>query len=103
MFPRLKSNGELVKAGTRINWNGTVKKAAADLWDTAENTPDAAPDLWADLSYRNGYRVIPAVITVTTAFSQDECGWWGDTLYRSKVNSNVYTPAVYPDNWEKIK
>lgn len=44
-----------------------------------------------------------AVITVTTAFSQDECGWWGDTLYRSKVNSNVYTPVVYPDNWEKIK
>lgn len=37
----------MTKAGTRINWNGTVKKAAADLWDTAENTPDAAPDLWA--------------------------------------------------------
>ena len=76
MFPRLKSNGELVKAGTRINWNGTVKKAAADLWDTDENTPDAAPDLWADLSYRNGYRIIPAVITVTTAFSADDYGWW---------------------------
>lgn len=24
LFPRLKGNGELVKAGTRICWNGTV-------------------------------------------------------------------------------
>lgn len=102
-LPRLRQDGSLIKAGERINWGGTIKRAAADLWDTAENTPDAAPDLWADLSYRTGYRIIPAVITVTTAFSADEYGWWGDTLYRSKVNSNVYTPAVYPDNWEKIK
>lgn len=103
LLRKLKQDGALVKSGTRINWNGTIKKAAVDLWDTAENTPDAASTLWEDIDYRDGYRIIPETITVTTAFSQDECGWWGDTLYRSKVNSNVYTPAVYPDNWEKIK
>ena len=103
LFPHLKHDGALVKAGTRINWNGTIKKAAVDLWDTEANNPDNAPTLWDDIDYRDGYRIIPETITVTTAFSQDECGWWGDTLYRSKVNSNVYTPAVYPDNWEKIK
>ena len=103
MFPRLKENGELVKAGVRINWNGTVKKAAVDLWDTAENNPDNAPELWADLDYRDGYRIIPETITVTTAFAEGECGWWGDVLYRSKVNGNVYTPAVYPDNWEIVE
>ena len=31
MFPILKVDGSLVKAGTRINWNGQLKKAAADL------------------------------------------------------------------------
>ena len=103
LFPRLKQDGALVKAGTRINWNGTIKKAAVDLWDTDVNNPDNAPTLWKDISYRDGYRIIPETITVTTAFSEGEYGWWGDTLYRSKVNSNVYTPAVYPDNWEKIK
>ena len=103
MFPRLNGNGKLMEAGTRINWNGTVKKAAVDLWDTTENNPDNAPTLWVDLAYKDGYRIIPETITVTTAFSDGEYGWWGDTLYRSKVNSNVYTPAVYPDNWEKIK
>ena len=103
LFPRLKQDGSLVAAGTRINWNGNIKKAAVDLWDTEANNPDNAPTLWGDIDYRDGYRIIPETITVTTAFSEGEYGWWGDELYRSKINSNVYTPAVYPDNWEKIK
>ena len=103
LFPRLKENGELVKAGVRINWNGTVKKAAVDLWDTDENSPDNAPNLWADLDYIDGYRIIPETITVTTAFAEGECGWWDGVLYRSKVNANVYTPAQYPDNWERVE
>ena len=102
LFPRLKGNGELVRSGTRINWNGTVKKAAVDLWDTAENTPDNAPALWADLPYREGHRIIPETITVAEAFAKDECGWWGDELYRSKVDSNVYTPSQYAGHWEKV-
>lgn len=102
LFPRLKEDGSLVNAGTRINWNGRIKKAAVDLWDTTENNPDNAPTLWADIDYRDGYRIIPETITVTTAFAKDEYGWWGGTLYRSKVDSNVYTPAQYADNWEII-
>ena len=100
MFDGLKLDGSLVKAGTRINWKGVVKKAAVDLWDTVENTPDAAPALWADLDYREGIRIIPEVITVSTAFAKDELGWWGDVKYRSLVDANVYTPAQYAANWE---
>ena len=68
----LKQDGGLVSAGTRINWNGTVKKAAVSLWDTEANDPDHAPTLWADIAYRDGYRIIPETITVTTAFSKGE-------------------------------
>ena len=102
LFPRLRQDGALVKAGTRINWNGTLKQAAVDLWDTAENSPDSAPALWADIQYLEGYRIIPATITVTTSFAQDECGWWGDVLYRSTINANVYTPEQYPAGWEQV-
>lgn len=99
----LKQDGSLVRAGTRINWNGTIKKAAVDLWDTEVNAPDHAPSLWADIAYRDGYRIIPETITVTTAFSKGEKGWWTDgKLYESKVDSNVYTPAQYADNWKEI-
>ena len=99
----LKQDGSLVRAGTRINWNGTIKKAAVDIWDTEANDPDHAPSLWADIDYRDGYRIIPETITVTTAFSKGEKGWWTDgKLYESKVDSNVYTPAQYADNWKEI-
>lgn len=101
-FPELTGDGSLVKAGTRINWHGTLKQASVDLWDTAANTPDAAPTLWADLAYKDGYRIIPETITVTTAFAEGEYGWWGDNLYRSKVAANVYTPEQYTQNWEAV-
>ena len=103
LFPVLNGGGSLVKSGTRINWNGTVKRAAVDLWDTAENNPDNAPNLWADLSYKDGYRIIPETITVTEAFAKDECGWWNGILYRSLHEGNVYTPAVYPAGWEVVE
>lgn len=103
LYPLLKQNGALVPAGTRINWNGQLKRAAADLWDIAENSPDNAPDLWEAINYREGYRIIPETITVGLAFALDECGWWGDVLYRSKLAANVYTPEQYPAGWEVVR
>lgn len=100
LFPRLKQNGSLIKAGTRINHNGSIKRAAVDLWDTADNSPDNAPTLWEDILYRDGYRIIPDVITAGTAFALDELGWWGDKLYKSLLSANVYTPEQYPNGWE---
>lgn len=100
LFPRLKGDGSLIKVGAHINWHGAVKRAAADLWDTEANNPDKAPDLWEDISYREGIRIIPAVITAATAFALDECGWWGDTLYKSIIPANVHTPEQYPAGWE---
>lgn len=101
LLRKLKQDGKLVSARTRINWGGAIKRAAVDLWDTAENTPDAAPTLWEDIDYRDGYRVIPSVITAGTAFSLDELGWWGGKLYKSKLAANVYTPEQYPAGWEE--
>lgn len=101
--PSLTGFGELVKSGTRINWKGTLKRAAVDLWDTAENTPDAAPALWEDILYKNGERIIPEVFTPGLMFSKDELGYWGDDLYRSKIDNNVWTPEAYPEGWELVE
>ena len=102
LFPKLKQDGALVAVGTRINHNGTIKRAAADLWDTPENNPDNAPALWEDISYKDGYRIIPETITAGAAFAQDECGWWKGTLYRSLIPANVYTPEQYAAGWEVV-
>ena len=98
----LTGDGSLVKAGTRINWHGKIKKAAVDLWGTTQNTPDEAPTLWEDVQYRDGYRIIPEVITSTLAFAKGEKGWWGDKLYESLMDGNVFTPTVAPTVWKKV-
>lgn len=101
--PEMKYDGSLIPAKTRINWHGKLKRASVDIWDTESNNPDNAPTLWEDISYKDGFRIIPEVITATLAFAEGECGWWEDKLYRSVVNGNVYTPAVYPANWEPVE
>lgn len=100
LYPALRGDGALITAGTRINWKGQLKRAAVDLWDTETNTPDNTPALWEDVNYREGYRIIPEVITAGLAFAKGEIGWWGDTLYRSLMDANVYTPEAYPAGWE---
>ena len=102
LFPALKQDGSLVRASTRINWHGVIKRAASDLWDTEANDPDNAPTLWEDIAYKQGYRIIPETITAGTAFAKDEYGWWGDVLYKSLIDANVYTPAAYPAGWEVV-
>lgn len=102
-FDSLQYNGELVKVGTRINWNGILKRAAVDLWDTKENDPDNAPTLWEDILYKNGIRIIPETITVGTMFMKDELGYWGDDLYKSLIDNNVWTPVAYPAGWTRVQ
>lgn len=102
LFGKLNQNGDLVKVGTRINWNGTLKRAAVDLYDTAENNPDNAPTLWENIDYKEGYRIVPETITAGTAFSKDEYGWWKDTLYISLIDNNVWTPEQYPTGWKQV-
>ena len=103
IYPTLKQDGQLVRAGTRINWYGQLKRAAVDLWDTAKNNPDNSPVIWEDINYKGGYRIIPNVITAGTAFALGERGWWKDKLYESQMAANVYTPDEYPSGWRLVE
>jgi hypothetical protein len=103
LYGGMKYDGALIKAGARINWNGALKRAAVDLWDREDSNPDKAPNLWEDILYREGYRIIPSVITAGLVFALDEIGWWEDALYRSKRADNAYTPAQDPYNWELVE
>ena len=103
LYPKLRKTGELIPMGTRIQWNGSIRRSRVDLWDTLENNPDNAPDLWELVLYRDGIRVIPEVITAENPFALGERGWWGNTLYESLVNANVYTPEAYPAGWKAVE
>ena len=49
IFPKLNGDNKFIRAGTRINWDGKVKKAINDRYDTFDNNPDNAPQLWKDI------------------------------------------------------
>ena len=104
LYPTMTYNGKLIKTGTRINFGEILFKAAVDLWDTEANNPENAPNLWEEIAYHEGIRIIPEVITVTTAFAKDELGYWkaDGKSYKSLLDANVYTPAAYPQGWEEV-
>ena len=103
IYPEMQYNGKLIRYGTRINWNGEIKKAKADLWDTRENTPDAAPNLWSRIDYKDGYRIIPDSISADLGFPKGERGWWEDVLHESVYEGlNVWTPEQYPAGWKEV-
>lgn len=104
LYSSMKYDGELIQSGTRILWGDVLKRAAVDLWDTEDNNPDKSPTLWEDILYRDGIRIIPAIITVGTAFSNGEKGWWGDVLYESIYEGqNTWTPEGYPAGWKVVE
>lgn len=74
LFPQLRQDGGRIEAGSRINWNGTVKRAAADMLDSAENTPEMAPGLWEDLDDTAGIRMLPRLAATGTALAKGEKG-----------------------------
>lgn len=102
LFDGMRYDGSLIKTGTRINWIGTLKQAAVDLWDTETNNPDNSPTLWVDIAYRKGIRIIPDTITAAQAFALYELGWWKEHVYRSTIAANVYTPDQYAAGWELL-
>ena len=108
LFPRLRCDAEQtadtksIPAGTKINWKGTIMSNSVTLWDTEACNPDNMPDMWVALEYKQGYRIAPEVFTVTNAAAKDECMWFGEALYKSLVDGNVYTPEQAPGNWELV-
>lgn len=104
LFNHMKYDGQAIAAGTRINFEGVLYKATVTLWDTEENNPDHAPTLWEKVNYHNGVRIIPEIITVTSAFALGELGFneKDGLVYESLIAANVYTPEAYPAGWKMI-
>lgn len=104
LFDGMKYDGSLIEVNTRIRWGNGLKRARTNLWDTEQNNPENAPDMWEDVAYRDGIRIIPKNIPAEDPFYKGDLGWWGDDLYESIAEGvNVYTPEQYPPNWELVE
>lgn len=96
-------DGALIQAKTVINWNGVLKRAAVDLFNTETNRPDSAPTLWEDIAYKDGIRIAPETFTASNAAAMDELMWFGEHIYRSAMAGNVYTPEQAHNAWELVR
>lgn len=92
----------IYKVGDVIQYDGKLYRC--NLAHTSQESwkPDVSPSLWTQIMYRDGIRIIPEVIPSTQPFAKDEIGWWGDDLYKSLIDANVYTPEQYPAGWQKF-
>lgn len=102
LMPRMKYDGSLIEYMTRIAFNGVTMMARTALYDTVENDPEHAPNLWAAIRQKNGIRYIEENMAAELAFAYGEKGWWNDELYISRMEGNPYTPASAPTVWEKV-
>jgi hypothetical protein len=96
-------DGSLVKVGRRINWKGKLVRAKVGLWATDENNPDNAPDLWEEIKYRDGYRVLTGPITASNPVLPGEKCWEGDVLYECIYHvACTYRPSEYAAAWRAV-
>ena len=86
--------------GEVIQFDGKLYRCLTAHTSQETWKPDVSPSLWTRIMYRDGIRIIPDVIEATQAFAKDEYGWWGDDLYRSLIDGNVWTPQQHPAGWE---
>jgi hypothetical protein len=102
LYPALKYDGALIPYKSRRQFGGKLYIAQYDTYDYEHYDPAHDTNGWAELMYREGHRIIPETMTTATMFAKNELGWWGDTLYRSKIDNNSWTPTAYPDGWEVV-
>lgn len=103
LYPEMQYENGLIKAGSRINWNGTLKRAAVDLWDSVENNPDNAPELWEEIAYMNGYRVLTGHISASNPVQPGEICWEDGKLYKCVYHvACTYRPSEYAAAWEEV-
>lgn len=84
-------------------YNGELYRCRQTHITQRDWTPDTTEALFKKLMFRDGIRIIPEVITTGDMFAKDELGWWGDTVYKSLMDANVYTPEQYSAGWEVVE
>ena len=70
----------------------------------ADWTPDKAVSLYRTIGLDdNGYPVWSQPTGSHDAYNDGDIVNYNGTLYKSKMNGNVYSPDAYPDGWEVFK
>lgn len=99
--------GKSYKAGERFTY-GTNAVGDAQLYSvvqahtsSAEWTPDSTPALYTPIGLTSeGYPVWSRPTGAHDAYNKDDIVEYNETLYKSLMDGNIYSPEEYPQGWE---
>ena len=71
--------------------------------DIYTQEPEDLPAQWAFVWSSEPYKARPFVAISTSPYNTGDCASEGGTVYRSKINGNVWSPEAYPAAWEVVE
>ena len=98
VFDPLSGDGSLIPARIVRRYGGALYRANVDCWDTAENTPNAAPNLWTRLTLDEW----PAWVRPTGAHDAYNAGdkvTHNGRRYLSQIDGNTAEPGTDERWW----
>ena len=97
------TSGEAYEKDQRVNYEGILYKCLQAHTSQVGWTPTAAPSLWAKVLIPDE-NVIPEweQPDSTNPYMIGDRVMFEGEVYESLINSNIWSPAVYPAGWKKI-
>jgi len=103
LFPAW-AEGVAYAVGQRVQYNGKLFKCGQAHTSQADWTPDATPALWTEVAAPGEIPVWKQPTAAQDAYNTGDRVHYptaADPVYRSKIDGNVWSPADYPEGWEK--
>lgn len=93
--------GELFTYGTNSVGDAQIYRVVQAHTSAQEWAPDANPSLYTAIGLNtDGYPVWSKPTGAHDAYNVGDIVEYKDTLYKSLINGNVYSPEEYPQGWE---
>lgn len=93
--------GQYITCGTDGNGDPILYKVVQDHTGQADWPPEITPALYTRIGLTaTGWPAWSRPAGAHDAYNTGDVVSYGGTLYRSKINGNVWPPDTYPDGWE---
>mgnify|MGYP006946912421 FL=1 len=64
--------------------------------------PEELPAQWGFAWSTDPAKALPFVAMATSPYNKGDCCTEGSKVYRSTLDSNVWSPSAYPQGWEEV-
>jgi hypothetical protein len=71
--------------------------------DIYRQEPEDLPAQWGFQWSKDPKKALPFISLSTSPYMTGDCCTYGGETYRSKIESNVWSPSSYPQGWEKVE